>query len=330
MESSIWITLPSSEGPSSNEPGSFTTKLSKPIRLVGRYELGLKQISYSKKWHNVLDGQNTFYIRTGTNVYGIKLAPGYYSTPAYLVDELNSLIKVSLGKPREGRDQAVIFGFSIHTHKLKISLAQDTSFIVSAMSDLSKLMGLLSDNIKSAAFVIYDSRVGYAEIVGDDVKNALLSRTAAAIELNENVADTMNKFERIANNEDLKVLSDSAAYVVKIVSKLLKEQKLAGTALAGQSMLLQSEVSMENIPRLYVYSSNIDYVPIGSGEAPLLRIIRTSGQHGDSVQETFDSVIYVPIFSTDIDKISINICDEHGRVVRFGGETVVVLEARKL
>lgn len=313
---STWITLPSSEKPDSNRPGKFTTQLAKPIQLDGKYELGLKQISYSKRWHNVASHQNVFYARNNRRIWKFVMEPGFYGTPEYLVQTLNAATEHA----KIGDSQIVEFGYNKHSHRLQFTLNKDSTLFVPR--GLSYVLGADIDEAESNYYV-YDNREGEMDVEHIPRFETLLKSAKPIVFI---YGADYTEVSRIA---EVAKMSAQDAGVVRIVAAHLLN--------LGQSknddmvrVDLAKELQLETVPRLYVYSSNIEYVPVGSGEAPLLRIVNVEGSHGDTVQKTFDSVIYIPIFSNFIDKLTIKICDERGNVVPFNGETVVVLHVRKV
>lgn len=328
---SIFITLPSSVMPLTNRPGLYTTTLSKPIILDGSYEIGLRQLSYTKLWNNVEQGENIFYIRVNADVYRLSLDAGYYEPVQYLVEKLNEAILVS-----GGVTGGIQFGYSNHSHRLKLSLQGDRGVIFKRNSGLSKLIGAFKKPAldETSEFVMYDSDAGYVEL---PIQQDAIPNASPAIYIKESYD---GKGVTVSKESDMRDLGYETQQVARIVSNL-RVRKLAALA-DGQksgskipiiksqlSTQLQSEVSLETVPRLYVYCSDIESVHVGDIQSPLLAIVSTRGKHSEQVQEYFDQPFFVPTYKTSLYQITLKICNERGAIVNFNGEVVCVLQVRR-
>jgi len=301
--------------------------------------MGLRQIFYTKLWNNVDATDNAFYMRVGANLYMLHLSPGYYDPAAYLVKHLNELVRAT-GGSRVG----IQFAYSQHQHKLKLALQKDRSLIFPTRSALCTLLGVCkkggADSL--AEFVMYDTDEGYVELVQQPRD---LPTKHPDIYIRENPDDVKSGVTVTADQQDLvKTLSNRGKQLVRIFAwraaakpaddddddDMLSESKVPPKPGKELSIVLQSELHLDAIPRLYVYSSLIQYVHVGNGLAPLLGIVRVTGHHGEQVQENFDQPLFVPLYTNVIDQITLKICNERGAIVDFGGEVVVVLQIRRI
>ena len=51
----------------------------------------------------------------------------------------------------------------------------------------------------------------------------------------------------------------------------------------------------ETIHTLYVYCNIIENMPVGSDDAPSLRIVGVDAKQGGSVRKTYDNSMYIPV-----------------------------------
>jgi hypothetical protein len=81
---------------------------------------------------------------------------------------------------------------------------------------------------------------------------------------------------------------------------------------------------------LYVYCDIITPVAVGDTLAPLLRIVDTKGEHGQTVHRYYDRPRYIPVQKLHFDTIEILIRTDTGQPVPFEhGKLVVVLHFRE-
>jgi len=102
----FYLTLPSNSSMlyyPNNTLTHYTTRLANAISLSGEWEVGLVEIQYQHSWANLekMEGRFT-YLQEGKYVEDkprgfltktLRLSPGYYETPAVLVESINDLIK---------------------------------------------------------------------------------------------------------------------------------------------------------------------------------------------------------------------------------------------
>jgi hypothetical protein len=81
---------------------------------------------------------------------------------------------------------------------------------------------------------------------------------------------------------------------------------------------------------LYVYTDIISPVPVGETVAPLLRIVDTRGEHGETIHRYYDRPRYVPVQKLHFDTIEIDIRTDQGEPVPFEhGKLVCVVHFRE-
>jgi hypothetical protein len=69
---------------------------------------------------------------------------------------------------------------------------------------------------------------------------------------------------------------------------------------------------------------------VGDTQAPLLRIVETSGKYGDKIRVNFDPPRYIPVQKQEFDSLEIDIRDEYGSPVSFeSGQSVVTVHFRR-
>ena len=80
----------------------------------------------------------------------------------------------------------------------------------------------------------------------------------------------------------------------------------------------------------FVYCDIVEYQLVGDANVPLLRTIPVSGQNGDVVVNSFDTVHYVGLSRSTFQEVKIHITDDTGLRVPFQhGRVIVKLHFRK-
>ena len=86
----------------------------------------------------------------------------------------------------------------------------------------------------------------------------------------------------------------------------------------------------ETIHTLYVYCNIIENMPVGSDEAPLLRIVGVDAKQGEIVRKTYDNPMYIPVRIKKFDTVEIDIKSNTGEPVPFQySKSEVILHFRK-
>ncbi len=81
---------------------------------------------------------------------------------------------------------------------------------------------------------------------------------------------------------------------------------------------------------LFIYCDLVAANVVGDSLVPLLRILRTRGQDGQTIARTFEKPLYLPLARNRFDTIEIDIRDDAGERVAFErGKVYVVLEFRR-
>jgi hypothetical protein len=84
-------------------------------------------------------------------------------------------------------------------------------------------------------------------------------------------------------------------------------------------------------PTLFVYCDIVRHQFVGNKMAPLLRIVPSSGQLGDTIVERFTRPYYVPVSKGYINSVEIQINNDSGDLIKFiSGKVVCVLHLRKV
>jgi len=84
------------------------------------------------------------------------------------------------------------------------------------------------------------------------------------------------------------------------------------------------------IHSLYIYCDVLENIAVGDTQAPLLRIVNTSGEYGDVINKNFDPPRYIPVQKKRFDSIVIDIRSDTGDKVPFeSGHSLCVLHFRR-
>lgn len=87
--------------------------------------------------------------------------------------------------------------------------------------------------------------------------------------------------------------------------------------------------------QIYIYSSIVEPILVGSDRVPLLRSVwidSTLAKYGQPISYTPKHLMYLPISSTCINKIEVNIRDDSGAPIlsSFGAKTILTLHFKKI
>jgi len=83
-------------------------------------------------------------------------------------------------------------------------------------------------------------------------------------------------------------------------------------------------------PTLYVYSDLVRHQIVGDKMVPLLRIVTTTGNLGQTITQTFTRPYYLPVSKGYISTVEIQINNDSGDQIKFlSGKVVCVLHLRK-
>ena len=86
----------------------------------------------------------------------------------------------------------------------------------------------------------------------------------------------------------------------------------------------------QGFDNLYIYTNIIEPRVVGDSMAPLLRIVPSSGKHGEVVRYVFNPTHYVPLLFKSFETVKVDIRDDTGTVVPFeSGKVVVTLHLRR-
>ena len=82
---------------------------------------------------------------------------------------------------------------------------------------------------------------------------------------------------------------------------------------------------------LYIYSSLVDPILVGGVKVPLLHSLWLDNTIEDNINESVETLMYLPISMTSINKIEIQIRDDAGNIIEFpyGSKTSLTLHFRK-
>lgn len=122
-------------------------------------------------------------------------------------------------------------------------------------------------------------------------------------------------------------IDHSLADILGFSTKKFKN-KVGRTFKAKQKPKLESTFN-----QMYIYSSIIKPILVGGVNVPLLRSIwiESKYHHGDVVHENIDQLMYLPVSSSSINNIEIEIRNDSGQLLNFpfGSKTSLVLHFRK-
>lgn len=97
MADSYYVTLPSNssmDAHPNNTLSHFRVNLPAVMNFEGKWEVALAEMSYPRRWLNVIDGHNHIFCTAGGESVHTHLVPeGYYPTPEELLDKITPPIE---------------------------------------------------------------------------------------------------------------------------------------------------------------------------------------------------------------------------------------------
>ena len=81
---------------------------------------------------------------------------------------------------------------------------------------------------------------------------------------------------------------------------------------------------------MYVYTDIVDAQFVGDVKVPLLRIVNTEGEYGNTVHASFRNLQYVPVKVNSFETIEVNIKNDQNENVSFEfGKSIATLHFRQ-
>ena len=145
----LYIRLPSNSSHDyypDNTTSSFTTKLPDELNLIGRWEVGLKEIQYPISWYNIEESIGNFTINTRNignienehkTIYNMQLPAGYYSSLTKLAEKITE--KCTWNLPQQLR-RYLVMTFDVITGKFTTRLMFGAE--ITFHKELAKMMGM--------------------------------------------------------------------------------------------------------------------------------------------------------------------------------------------
>jgi hypothetical protein len=317
----FYITLISNNSSSTaNQPANFRTYLPHTLQLRGQWECSLAELSFMKSWNNIddlpderspivkqttfmfwfdLDGHETF---KGKGYETFDISTGHYTQVNDLITNFNenyvkwasdyrSELERNLRKEEDNLKLA-------HEHEFT-GKEQTINAIEKRIADLKLyLKSPIDDAIK----------MGF-----DNIKKRITMKFNQKIILAFNFSTHLNYMLGFKDPE-----TEGRIYWDTLETK-------NGIKIAEYPVNLNSGANS-----LYVYTDVVEPNIVSNKMARLLRIVNGAGEYGNYISVAYTKPYYMPVFSSTINSIEIEIKDEMDRNIRFSfGITIALLHFRK-
>ena len=288
----FFITLPSNSHPD-NKTGNFTVHLPQNISLRGSWEVALSEIIFPFTWVNFPD-----FLEKDTGNHTIDIFVEFKI--------LDAMVSCSIPE----RHYATVSELLSAIH-----YAMDNS-----VTDY--------DRFGSGATTLpTDMEEGKKLVMQSVVKQLWASKLNSLVKF---------KYNNITNKVSVK-FEDSIerVYISKRLSVMLgfEEEILSFKGYLKTPEYLVAEHGPDlnlGVSTLYVYCDIVHPQFIGNKYAPLLRIVHVQGEHGTTIDKTFQSPHYLPVLVKDFSQLHIDIKSDAGQDIKFeSGKTVVILHFKK-
>ena len=135
-----YIVLPSNSSQNvfpNNSLASYRIKLSQPLSLEGRWEVGLSEIQFEKSRYNVRDNENLIFYFPGVGkpFHVVKIPAGYYPS----VDKLISIIHNCLQETDVNFRQYTEFKYDQISNRVQVEVKNGTT--ISFSDDIATILG---------------------------------------------------------------------------------------------------------------------------------------------------------------------------------------------
>jgi hypothetical protein len=307
----FYITLPSNVSAHGlfplNKIGNYITKLGQRLRLKGKWEVGLREISYTKSWLNVpQDVELKIGNDAGTEL-SLKLlaersgdsyaARTPYNLPidgviragSYRIFELLHLINVNMRIVHKKLVRFPYFWYNKQTGKVVYETAFETNIVMNPA---------------------YGQ---YYPVLGDHLENLLGLRD----EDNQSVLDKVKG-----------IIKHGTSYINDY-----KHKKIIDDALGNNVVDAYERVDINaGINALFIYTNIVQESVVGDSLTRLLKVVHipTFAEFGQTVNIRYDEPDYIPVGMNELETIEIDIKDDSGETIPFTfGRSVLTLHFRQ-
>ena len=234
----FFITLPSNVVSYSdkNTIGNYTTKLALRISLEGNWEVGLKEISYTKSWFNITEDQHAFCYdkstKTITGSYFI-LEKGYYENIDKIFDKL-SKTNFKYSKNGSWTNYEVMPSFAYNN-------VSNTIMVTNGVTTMSTVEG--SENCRIFFSPELAEILGYKgskEIFSLIAKHPLKLTDELDAKLTAYISQELSSMDFTGGHHSLMVYCDLAdpVHVGDTLAKLLRVVEIPGSTKHGEQVVI--------------------------------------------------------------------------------------------
>ena len=297
-----------------NTLADFKVQLGKPIILQGQYDVGLVEIIYPNKWFNVQESEAQIHISTEKNTrINLPRRPKNKVGKKPVAVKDKEKTKTDLKKWKQKKES---YERMVREHKLAVTKDVGEA-VAKKLLKMKKLPSYYDKVTKGSRTITLEPGI-----------------YSSAAELHTSLGERMKKeqgllsLERESGLFTLSFKGDTKkVHLSPRMSELLgfpstdKGYTLRGTEIGR--VLPQLEGSAHS---LYIYTSVVDHQLVGNAVAPLLRVVCPAGDKiGEKVSEKYIKPYYLPVNSSYIDKIDIQIRTTAGSFYPFlSGDPVIV------
>lgn len=223
-------------------------------------------------------------------------------------------IKSRLEKETDQLTTAIYVEFTTPRDKLKINIPEGQ-------------YDTIQDLIAGIGFATEEAAQAYAQVPEENEANAQV-RQAIGAKIGRRFKFHFDPLlKKVSVNFDSRLIScitisEHLKYMMGFASRQLSVHK---------ERALYSPDMRAGVDSLYIYSDLVEPQLIGNTMANLLRIVHVDNNpHGSSVEKCFFSEHYVPVLTSNLSSIHIQIRDDRGLLIPFeNGKVVCKLKFRK-
>ena len=299
-----------------NSLANYKVKLSKPLLLQGRYEVALVEIIYPHRRLTVEPDEAKFVIYTTTPVeYEVR-------EDDFKTHVVTGIRNTNIRGKRNIKKNATKL-------KRKATLKMTKKDMIDMVDDETKLKPL---NAVASTTIPKKAR----EKPKKKNRVSLLALPAGMYERPEEIAQRLNtldkniqvSFSGTTNKFQIELGSDvTRVDLSRRLAQLLGFVKEPERYTIKGPEIAQFMPHMEgNAHALYIYSSIVDHQIVGDTMAPLLRVVCPDAEKlGQTVSEKYIKPYYLPVNSSFIDTIDIQIRTTSGHLFPFQSGNPVVI-----